>query len=154
VLWDASSSNAAICEDDFWILVYGFAPKTHCDEVLRRFDSFGRVVSQRGGRSNWILLRYDNNLEAEKALCQQPCTLADGSIVGVCRMDAKLNQILDFDANPSWIERNADGGPHSMSKKGLEENDVILIGDTERRSGNASLCEKFLALLFGWDDVM
>jgi Nup53/35/40-type RNA recognition motif len=152
-MWDVSS-NAAICEDDFWILVYGFVPKTHYDEVLRRFDLFGRVVSQRGGRSNWVLLRYDNNLEAEKALCQHPCTLADGSIVGICRMDAKLNQILDFDANPSGLERDAEAAPHSMSKNGLEENDIILTEEVGHRGGKTSVCEKILALIFGWDDVM
>ena len=95
---------------------------------------------------------YDNNLEAEKALCQQPCTLADGSIVGVCRMDAKLNQILDFDASPSRLERHVEAAPHSISKNGLEENDIILTEEAGCRGGKTSACEKILAFIFGWDD--
>lgn len=151
MLWNETSPKASP-DDDSWVLVYGFSSKAQYDEVLQRFDAFGRVISQRGGRLNWVSLRYESNLEAEKALCQQPCILSDGSVVGVCRMDQKLTQSLDWDTSPASFEGKS-GDLHSKSKNGLEENDVIETGKTERH-GKTSVCEKFLAFIFGWDDAM
>ena len=102
----ASNASSSFCDN--WVLVYGFAPKTQLDEVLRRFDSFGQVIAKRGGQMNWVALCYESVLEAEKALCQQPIILSDGSVVGVCRIDKKLGSTLNFETSYMMLEGRAD----------------------------------------------
>jgi hypothetical protein len=150
-----ASSNGSSSDCDNWVLVYGFAPKTQFDEVLRRFDSFGRVIAQRGGQMNFVALRYECVLEAEKALCQQPCFLSDGSVVGVCRIDKKLSNTLNFDAGPTMLERHVDRADAAFETKNrLKESDVLMTGTTKDRPSKGNSCERVLAFLFGWDNVI
>ena len=150
-----ATSNGSWSDCDSWVLVYGFAPKTQFDEVLRRFDSFGRVIAQRGGQMNWVALRYESVLEAEKALCQQPCILSDGSVVGVCRIDKKLSSTLNFDTSPMLLEGLVGREEQAIEvNSGLKESDVLATRTTKDRANKASTCERVLAFLFGWDDVI
>jgi hypothetical protein len=161
VLWSGAAAAAADSWES-WVLVYGFSSKAQYDEVLRRFDAFGRVVTQRSqpNKNNWVALHYESNLEAEKALCQQTCVLSDGSVVGVSRMDQKMSQSLDWDATaPTAATAKSTGSATTptATKSGLDESDVLLQESkasygSGKRGG--SVCEKFLAFIFGWNDVM
>jgi hypothetical protein len=155
----ASSSAAAVDSWESWVLVYGFTSKAQYDEVLRRFDAFGRVVTQRGTgtNNNWVALHYESNLEAEKALCQQTCVLNDGSVVGVSRMDQKMSQSLDWGATITTpAAAGSTTGSATVNKSGLDESDVLLQEqEASYESGKrGSVCEKLLSLIFGWNDPM
>lgn len=134
------------------MLVHGFSSKTQFEEVLRRFESFGKIVSQRECGRNWVALHYESNLEAEKALCQRKCILSDGNLIGVSRMDERLSQTLEWDAGPSSMEV-VDQGLSQAVKNGLGEDDVLLKERSYGEGRGGSVCEKFLAFVFGWDDV-
>eukprot|EP00545_Synedropsis_sp_CCMP1620_P001168 CAMPEP_0119006124 /NCGR_PEP_ID=MMETSP1176-20130426/2123_1 /TAXON_ID=265551 /ORGANISM="Synedropsis recta cf, Strain CCMP1620" /LENGTH=291 /DNA_ID=CAMNT_0006958011 /DNA_START=57 /DNA_END=932 /DNA_ORIENTATION=- len=151
VIWSGTPNNTP--SHDSWVLVYGFSSKSQYEEVLCRFDSFGKVVSKRGGQLNWVALHYESNLEAEKARCQQTCILSDGCVVGVSRMDQKLSQSLDWDATPASVEVSHGGVPPT-AKSGMDEDDVLRKGKAYGNGKNGSVCEKMLAFVFGWDDVM
>lgn len=149
------NSNASLLDNDNWVLVYGFSSKSQFDEVLRRFDSFGRVIAQRGGQMNWVALCYESNLDAEKALCQQPCTLSDGSVIGVCRIDKKLSSNLNFDTSPVMFERHTEGKFNGSDVKDrLQESDVLMTGTSKDGAKKANMCERVLAFIFGWDNVI
>ena len=105
------------------MVVYGFANASQLNTVLNRFGTYGTVLSRHGGSSigsgsggttptNWVCLRYETYLQAEKALCQHG-TFLDGGlpssgerragggggaasliIVGVMRVDAALARTL------------------------------------------------------------
>jgi hypothetical protein len=142
-------SEVAPETDGYWILVFGLSSSSQHEEVLRRFESFGHVTAHRSGRSNWLALRYENSLEAEKALCQQPCVLSDGSLLGVSRLDNKLSITLDWEEAPTM---NTKGARRKEKITAEADEDILLLQNaTDRRQ--SSICGKFLAILFGWDDV-
>lgn len=150
-----ASSNGSSSDRDNWVLVYGFAPKTQLDEVMHRFDSFGQVIAQRGGQMNWVALCYESVLEAEKALCQHPCILSDGSVVGVCRIDKKLSNTLNFETSSMMLEGSADRVDQAFEVKNrLQETDVLVTATSKDRASKSNACERVLAFLFGWDHVI
>ncbi len=66
-----------------WVLLYGFTNNLEFDTIFANFENFGIVTerfpssysngsSEHGIRSgsNWVCLKYESTLEAEKALCQ------------------------------------------------------------------------------------
>ena len=105
---------------------------------------------------NWVALLYESILETEKALCQQPCILSDGSVIGVCRIDKKLSTSLNLDTrSPVMIERLTNGSaPVSEVKHRLQESDVLVSGATKDGANKASACERVLSFIFGWDNVI
>jgi Nup53/35/40-type RNA recognition motif len=132
-------------------LVYGFSFPEQVDEVIRRFECFGKVVGIRYNGKNWLAIRYESLLEVEKVLCQQPCLLSDGTLVGVAHMDKVLTQGLHFDAIPDFYRAQEFGICHlEEEKSGLMENDVLMSEKMES-SRKLSFCEQLLAFIFGWD---
>lgn len=148
VLWNGNANSKSQESWEFWVLVYGFSSKAQYDEVIHRFESFGRIVSQRSSGSNWVSLRYESYLEAEKALCQQTCILSEGAVVGVSRMDAKLSQTLDWNATPTDVHTTRES--KSMASV-LGEDDVLMSEKRAIGGTKSSVCEKFLTFIFGWD---
>jgi hypothetical protein len=150
VLWDGAS-NGKKWDDNDCILVYGFSFPDQVDEVIRRFKCFGKVVGIRYNGKNWLAIRYESLLEVEKVLCQQPCLLSDGTLVGVSHMDKTLTQGLHFDAIPDYYKAQDLGtSQHNEENSGLIENDVLISGKMVS-SRKLSVCEKMLAFIFGWD---
>ena len=146
-----------------WVVVYGYATSAQYESILRRFQSFGNVVSVRGscrpGRSNWIALEYESMVQAEKALCQQNCLLMDGVLVGVTRLTLPLKQSLEW--NPTSLSSLPDVASRLDDKfqTGVEmtEEDILLLASPEKQhqsfmvgAARRSLCERFLAWWFGW----
>jgi hypothetical protein len=84
-------------EDNAWVLVYGFSTQSQKEELVRLFDSFGRVIHRHGGvtaSSNWIALQYQSRLEAEKALSHRPIELVGPVFCGVERLTPQKRQSL------------------------------------------------------------
>jgi len=144
---------------DRWVVVYGYANEAQYDAIVRKFSSFGKVVSHRGsccpGRSNWIALEYESIVQAEKALCQQNCLLMDGVIVGVTRLTLSLKQSLEW--NSTLLSSLPDVASRLDSKfqqnDAMKEEDILLMATPKKNrehGGKRNVCEKFLSWWFGW----
>jgi hypothetical protein len=107
-----------------WVLVYGYTSQAQYDEILRRFSSFGHVLDHHGsyalGQSNWIAIRYESRLEAEKALCHQHMRLVDDIFCGVKRLQ-------DNDPILLQAQGSLDSLWNSQNKK-----DAVRGGDDKR----------------------
>lgn len=149
VIWNATDSSREVPEKtimDYWILIYGFSSVDQFKEIMRRFGAFGKITNQRSGRSNWVALHYESSLEVEKALCQKPCLLSDGSVIGVCRMNEDLRVSLD------WNKSLDNGGDQGKSCLVAIEDEDLYLEDPRRRTKATSICERLLSILFGWEE--
>jgi hypothetical protein len=107
---------------DTWVLVYGYSNASQYEDILRRFADFGHILAHRG-RSNWIAIQYESQLEAEKALCHQHMELqaaADGEVIycGVTRLqdnDPKLLQPHQpSSSNTTTTKKTSQNTPKSL----------------------------------------
>jgi hypothetical protein len=90
----SSASTAPIDREDPFpkcVLISGYTDPSTARSIVNRFESFGYIVQQLGvshshhaddGSSiserlhrNWIVLEYETELQAKKALCQNPMVL-------------------------------------------------------------------------------
>ena len=60
-----------------WVILHGFSNSSQCQAILSKFDKLGTVVSKYPSlvhdstfKGNWICVKYDSELQANKALCQ------------------------------------------------------------------------------------
>jgi len=141
-----------------WVVVYGPCTSAQFQTVVRRFGSYGTILTTRGGsgeKANWIALHYDSRLQAEKALCQHNTFLEDNILIGVTRATPTLARQLGFSgvdtsiskgiATPSSLFKSPNV-THMQSKETsgdshmeLDEDDVLLGGrEHPRTQGNAS----------------
>ena len=73
-----------------WLVVYGFTDWKQCQSMLTHSESFRTISSrypsslleERDVKSNWVCLRYDSALQADKAFCQHGCFLDANSTNG------------------------------------------------------------------------
>jgi len=158
-----------------WVVVYGFSNNTQYKSLLARFDSFGTVLSHHGsdgsgsGGTNWVCLRYETTLQAEKAICQHG-TLLDGgagkgvevSIIGVMRVDVTLARKLGLSGPEGGAPSLGSFGSSNLSYEEkedmmLEERDILIGGAHHGRALNAlanrrenDICGKVVSWIFGW----
>jgi len=143
VIWSNTNEKKIV---DYWVLIYGFSSMDHYAEVMRRFSAFGTITNRRSGKSNWVALQYESSLEVEKALCQKQCFLADGTLIGVCRMNENLRDSLN------WTKSQDDGERPGYSRDvAIQEEDLYLEYPRHRKKA-ISICERLLAIIFGWEE--
>jgi hypothetical protein len=151
-----------------WVVVYGYSTEAQFQAILRKFESFGKIVSHRGsGRSNWIALEYDSVVQAEKALCQQNCLLLDDILVGVTRLTMSLKQSLDWNAPTAsaplsvlpdvrLCDRFENSNNNNNNNNMMKEEDILLFSSPKKKQSlvvggaNGNVCERFLSWWFGW----
>mmetsp|Transcript_33149 Transcript_33149/g.97791 ORF Transcript_33149/g.97791 Transcript_33149/m.97791 type:complete len:467 (+) Transcript_33149:278-1678(+) len=166
-----------------WVVVYGYANSAQLNTVLNRFGTYGTILAHHGGggggigggagadsasssssaKSNWVCLRYETPLQAEKAICQHG-TLLDGGnpsagegmaiggaggrnepliIVGVMRMDAGVARRLGLAGPEGGVAppRVSGGRPLIANKttKALLSEEDILLGGSGAAAGSGSL---------------
>jgi hypothetical protein len=58
-----------------WVLIYGYSTRAQYDQLLQLAAEWGQILDTRGscvpGRSNWLAVQYETELQAEKAACHQ-----------------------------------------------------------------------------------
>jgi len=180
-----------------WAVVYGYANSAQLNTVLNRFGSYGTILAHHGGiggnggggtdtaapssssaNSNWICLRYETALQAEKAICQHGTFLNGGHpsagegiarnepliIVGVMRMDAGVARRLGLAGPEGGVAppRNVGIRPLTANKttRALLSEEDILLGGAGSADGSATLaagrqgsvCDKVLGLILWWMD--
>lgn len=135
-----------------WVVVYGFTTPAQYESIMRRFDSFGNIVSHRSGRSNWVALEYESLLQTEKAL-SQTCLLMDGIMVGVTRLNLSLKESLDWNS-ASALSTQVQPFQESHT---LKEEDVLFLTNGSPKmqaqfeiGTSRNVCGRFLAWWFGW----
>jgi len=177
------NGNEEVEEDlSLWVLGYGFRNESQFRVLYHRLESCGTITARRGGLScfgegtttdnnddkgnNWVAVRYESQLCAQKALCQQRnfVTVGDSMVViDVMSLDSDSAAKLGINVNNSssqsrevvTLSRSQNGNSHGLSS----EADILLdeggrgggIIDDEGRSGLDSLCGKVLAWFFMWD---
>eukprot|EP00547_Thalassionema_nitzschioides_P000457 CAMPEP_0194204402 /NCGR_PEP_ID=MMETSP0156-20130528/3930_1 /TAXON_ID=33649 /ORGANISM="Thalassionema nitzschioides, Strain L26-B" /LENGTH=273 /DNA_ID=CAMNT_0038930401 /DNA_START=126 /DNA_END=944 /DNA_ORIENTATION=+ len=150
VIWSNTADSSRNVPEktimDFWILIYGFSSVDHFAEIMRRFSEFGTITNQRSGRSNWVAIKYKSSLEVEKALCQKPCFLSDGSVIGVCRMNEDLRDSLD------WKNSTDNSGAQGKSCLVAVKDEDLYLADPRQHPKATSICERLLSILFGWEE--
>lgn len=119
-----------------WMIVFGFPPEAE-SAVVREFQAFGRIVEQKQGQGNWLLLRYATPLQAEKALaCGNGLRLLNGHvIVGTRKLDARSAQEVTI--APSTRPPVPLFGADTSSAR-REEKEGEPVG-SERRTGLGAL---------------
>jgi hypothetical protein len=142
-----------------WVLVYGFSTAAQYESLMRRFESFGKIVSHRSGRSNWVALEYESLLQTEKALSQASLPM-DGVVVGVTRLTLSLRQSLDWNS-ASTLSTTQQVPPSFQKRHELKEEDVLLLTSGSPRtqaqfeigaaSSSGNVCGRLLAWWFGWE---
>lgn len=151
-VWEPDQPSSRKLSDS-WVVAYGFQNANQKEEVLRRFSSFGSIVTVRGGKSNWIALEYGSPLEAEKALYHRSWVL-DGSVIGVVRLDQELRETLDWTiapiAMPGDLGSRKPTTPQTAAKVGVDD-DIYMSSTNEALVEKRSVCERFLGILFGWE---
>ena len=180
-----------------WVVVYGYANSAQLNTVLNRFGTYGTILAHHGGmsgtggsdsasaaaavsssstNSNWICLRYETALQAEKAICQNGTFLHGGNpsaggaggrneplhIVGVMRMDAGVARRLGLAGPEGGVAppRMSGGRPlitGRTTKALLSEEDILLGGSgsgdgsgTLAAGRQGSVCDKVLGWIFMW----
>ena len=184
-----------------WVVVYGYANSAQLDTILNRFGTYGTILAHHGGmsgsygsdsaaadsaaaasasssaaNSNWICLRYETALQAEKAICQHGTFLHGGNpsaggaggrneallIVGVMRMDAGVARRLGLAGPEGGVAppRMSGGRPLITGKttKALLSEEDILLGGSGSGDGSGTLaagrqgsvCDKVLGWIFMW----
>lgn len=158
-----------------WVVVYGYSNSAQLSTILNRFGTYGTILGHHGGiggsagadsassaDSNWICLRYETPLQAEKALCQHGTFLDGGNpsagdgaaidasgrndpliIVGVMRMDAGVARTLSLAGPEGGVAppRVSGGRPVIANKtaKTLLSEEDILLGGSGGAAGNGSI---------------
>lgn len=144
---------------DRWVVIYGYSTEAQYQAILRKFQSFGKVVSHRGscrpGRSNWIALEYESIVQAEKALCQQNCLLMDGVLIGVTRLTLPLKQSLEWNPTSSLSSDVASRLDDKFQNDVMSEEDILLLASPKKKQSfvigaRRNVCERFLSWWFGW----
>ena len=172
-----------------WVVVYGYANSAQLTTVLNRFGTYGTILAHHGGMSggiggsdssngNWICLRYETALQAEKAICQNGTFLHGGNpsaggagggdepllIVGVMRMDAGVARRLGLAGPEGGVappRTSMSGGrpliTSKTSKAVLSEEDILLGGSgsgggsaTLAAGRQGSVCDKVVDKVLGW----
>jgi hypothetical protein len=138
-------------------LVYGFSTTAQYEAIMHRFESFGKIVSHRSGRSNWVALEYESLLQTEKALSQASLPM-DGIVVGVTRLTLSLKQSLDRNS-ASTLSTATQVPPSFQKSHEMKEEDVLLLtsgspktqAQFELRASSGNVCGRLLAWWFGWE---
>jgi len=148
-----------------WVVSYGYANREEYKELERILTSYGSIINSQAN-ANWLAIKYESRLAAEKALCSQPIRLTTNSLCGTVRGSSQLLQTLRAQ-QPNDSLKSAEyafnavetkGKEMTLGSAGLSEEDILAQYDVQdqydsdlRHSG--SICEKVLAWLFGWDKV-
>lgn len=148
-----------------WVVSYGYGSREEYKELEGILTSYGSITSSQAN-ANWLATKYESQLAAEKALCSQPIRLSSNSLCGTVRGSSQLLQTLRAQQpNDSLksavyrlnaIERKDKEMTHGSA--GLSEEDILAQYDLQDQYDSdwrqsASICEKVLTWLFGWDNV-
>ncbi|RHY92741.1 hypothetical protein DYB35_005352 [Aphanomyces astaci] len=127
----------------YWITVFGF-PLQDMDVVLSYFQTVGDVVQYRHGRGNWLYLRYQTRLQAERALFESGSTLGGRVMIGVKRC---LAWEMDADAPVVNVTDAASAHAPAMLSRDLQVNPTdVDVMESPRRHDD--ICSRFLRFLF------
>ncbi|KAL9182532.1 hypothetical protein ACHAXT_013184 [Thalassiosira profunda] len=168
-------------QDDLslWVVGYGYRSEAHFRALYRRLEGCGTITARRGGLAcfgegdapdggdNWVAVRYDSALCAQKALCQHGNFVSVGGstmVIGTLSLsESEAAARLGINVGGSSQERvtlsRASYEPRNRRELRSDDEDVMLYEDergdgtvgNEVKSGLDSLCGKVLAWFFMWD---
>jgi hypothetical protein len=174
------------------LLHLGYRNEAHFRALYQRLEKCGTITARRGGLScfgddsnndsgdNWVAVRFESALCAQKALCQHGNFVSIGGstmVMGVMALAESKDvavQLLGRRAVgggllPSSSPSQEGGGVRLISRSGWEgrqvcelraEKDILLIDDEERRgietvddelkSSIDNFCGKIMSWFFMW----
>lgn len=147
-------------ESNHWVVSYGYANREEFKELERILTSYG-PISQNHANANWLAIKYESRLAAEKALCSQPIKLSSNSLCGTVRGSQQLLQSLQAQqpskqrtlGNQSATAPLGKSSEMQIESASLSEEDILARYDgyDGMQRNNGSICEKVMAWLFDWD---
>lgn len=161
-------------ESSLWVVAYGFRTEAQFRALIHRLESCGTITSSRGGLStghnkagadngsNWVALRFNSALAAQKAMCQNGGFVSVGGstmVIGVMSLsDSNAADKLGIDIYCSRSTTH-DVVIRSVSRN-INEHQVmddseLLLGDSDAamdvsKGALDSVCGKVLAWFFMW----
>lgn len=166
-----------------WVVGYGYRSEAHFRALYQRLERCGVITARRGGLpcfgesksnhdnadngSNWVAVRYESALCAQKALCQHGNFVSLGGstmVMGVMPLsesDAAAKLGINFDGSASREIVTLSGSYNRRRQHELRSEADIMLHEGERggdgttdnevASSLDSLCGKVLAWFFMWD---
>lgn len=170
-----------------WVIGYGYRNEAHFRALYHRLESCGVINARRGGLAcfgeiktsnndtsdngnNWVAVRYESALHAQKALCQHCNFVSLGGstvVIGVMPLSesdaaAKLGINVSASSSPEIVRLSGSSYNNYRDQRELRtEADIMLyadgqpgsdgVMDDEVKSSLDSLCGKVLAWFFMWD---
>lgn len=143
-----------------WIVSYGYSSREEYKELERILTSYGSIINSHAN-ANWLAIKYESRLAAEKALCSQPIKLSSNSLCGTVRGFPQLLETLRAQQPNNSLQsaenvvtcRSSEGKSTSPESKSfvLREEDILQNGQNSDWRHSDSLCEKLLFWLFAWE---
>eukprot|EP00980_Cylindrotheca_fusiformis_P020757 scaffold7755_cov104-Cylindrotheca_fusiformis.AAC.2 len=161
---DAKLSTVEMITDtNNWIVAYGYSNSEEYKELERILNGYGQILQQHSN-GNWVAVRYESRLAAEKALCSQPIRLTSNSLCGTVRGAPQLLQSLrdqrrNEASSPSLTSQRSSGRISMDTRPNvLEEKDILAHysgndnGENHHKA-HTSICEKLLSWVLDWDST-
>lgn len=178
------STNERVDVDlSLWVVGYGYRREADFRALYHRLERCGVITARRGGLpcfgesrsngdnadngSNWVAVRYESALCAQKALCQHGSFVSLGGstmVMGVMPLsesDAAAKLGINFDGSASREVVTLSGSYNRRRQHELRSEADIMLHEGERggdgtteyevASSLDSLCGKVLAWFFMWD---
>jgi len=151
----ANLTSSAIEQERWgrWVVAFGFNADTE-EATITELKRCGKIKEHARAQGNWIFVRFETRLQAEKAICKNGTLLSPSVMLGVIRLDAQIAARLKFRLTPAGAgevvkeTQTIKGQNIERSKRKLADSDVddILI----RRNPRDSVCNQLLKYVFNW----
>jgi len=137
-----------------WVVAFGFNNATE-KAALADLQACGRVQEQHSGQGNWLFIRYETRLQAEKALCRNGILLTPNIMLGVCRLDNQMASRLNFrlDKGGTGVQDSCPpkekGAADILKRKRqfLDDDDDDILIKPKKKEG---VCTRITKYLFNW----
>lgn len=110
--------------DETWITVFGF-PQSATSYVLQEFSVYGQIIRHiPNPQGNWLHIKYQTKLQAQKALSKNGKILANSLMVGVMPCIDKRVMSLNPQSNDSQFNLNSGTPGGSVTVKSPTNNNL------------------------------
>eukprot|EP01038_Epipyxis_sp_PR26KG_P005896 gene5896-8136_t len=79
-----------------WVIVYGYSfAATSNHSIIKAFQKYGDIESYYPSTGNWIFIKYETPIQAERACHQNSTFLNPSTLIGVSQMNRRLANYMN-----------------------------------------------------------